>query len=259
MYLSMYVRRWAALALFATLFGATLVATLFGCRESARAQGAYIPAPPQQDSVLYPEQKKDPRVAPHDAHNWYTKDPYSPKNEPKSFVNNDYFAIPTSTNLTALIPIVENGHLGPKNNPRGFWPRYNEGSKDAAFGELKYVLWVFPNHPRALHLLGMLSRETNKPDVPIAYYEKALRLFPDRAYTHAQYGAYLVEIGEKTQGILQLEQALRMDPSLLTARAWLDKAKHSIGMDTDTGVNAPAAAAPPPPPTQRDGMYVPRR
>lgn len=242
------------------LLAIACLAGLFGVRARARAQGSYVPAPPEQDSILYPEQKKDPRVAPRDAHNWYSKDPYVPKNEPKSFVNNDYFGVATNPAAAQLITLVENAHLGPKNNPRGFWPRYNEGNLDQAFGELKYALWVFPNHPRALFLLGMLARQTNKPDVPIAYYEKALRLFPDRAYTHAQYGSYLVEIGEKTQGILQLEQALKMDPNLLPARAWLDKARRSIGIDV--GQTGPAAA----PgddgsggPIQRDGMYVPRR
>ena len=249
----MKTRRWAVPALLL----AACAAAFCGSREQARAQGSYIPAPPEQDSILYPEQKQDPRVAPHDAHNAYTKDPYSPKNEKKGFVNNDYFSIPVNPTAAQLIPIVENGHLGSKNNPRGFWPRYNEGNKDQAFGELKYVLWVFPNHPRALHLLGMLSRETHQPAIPIAYYEKALRLFPGRAYTHAQYGAYLVEIGEKTQGILQLQQALQMDPSLLTARAWLDKAKRSVGMEV--GDLAPGETAPAATPTQQDGMYVPRR
>lgn len=232
------------------------MAAFSSVRDEARAQGSYIPAPPEQDSILYPEQKKDPRIAPHDAHNAYTKDPYSPKNEKKGFVNNDYFSIAVNPTAAQLIPIVENGHLGSKSNPRGFWPRYNEGNKDQAFGELKYVLWVFPNHPRALFLLGMLARETNQPAVPIAYYEKALRLFPDRAYTHAQYGAYLVGIGEKTQGILQLQQALQMDSSLLVARAWLDKAKRSVGLEV--GENTPTSG-PAEQPTQQDGIYVPRR
>jgi tetratricopeptide (TPR) repeat protein len=246
------VRQWAIPALLLAI----CLAAISGVRDQARAQGSYIPSPPEQDSILYPEQKKDPRVAPHDAYNNFNKDPYTPKNERSGFNSQDYFAIPVNPIAAQLIPIVENGHLGPKNNPRGFWPRYNEGNKAQAFGELKYVLWVFPNHPRALHLLGMLARETKQPAVPIAFYEKALRLFPDRAYTRAQYGAYLVDSGEKMQGILQLEQALKMDPTMLTARAWLDKARRSIGMDA--GANAPASGSAERP-MQQDGIYVPGR
>lgn len=247
------MRGWLAWGFGALLMG---IFAISGSQEQARAQGSYIPAPPVQDSVLYPETKKDPRVAPHDAHNIRPTDPYSPKNEKQGFVNNDYFSIPVDATAARLIPIVENGHLGPKNNPRGFWPRYAEGRSNLAFNELQYVLWVFPNHPRALHLLGLLARETHQPSIPIAYYEKALRLFPGRAYTRAQYGAYLVEMGEKMQGILQLEQALKIDPTLLTARAWLDKAKRSIGMSV--GDSAPFGS-PSEQPMQQDGIYVPRR
>ena len=136
---------------------------------------------------------------------------------------------------------MENGHLGPKTNPRGFWPRYTEGNLPLAVNELKYVLWVFPNHPRALHLLGIVSKQLHDTSIPIAFYEKALRLFPDRAFTRAQYGAYLVDIGERAQGIVQLEKALQKDPGLLTARASLDKARREMGLESQPlGQSAPA-------------------
>ncbi|MGE5178133.1 MAG: hypothetical protein ACM3PF_03475 [Bacteroidota bacterium] len=245
------MRAWLLLALIGTIWLLGL-----SSRDEARAQGAFVPVAPEQDSILPGTvTKKDPRVAPRDAYNLNPTDPYVPKNTPQPWATNDYFAIPVNNKGINLIQIVENAHLGPKNNPRGFWPRYLEGRLDQAMHELNYVLWMYPNHPRALHLLGMLARETKQPYIPIAYYEKALRLFPDRAYTHGEYGAYLVEIGETTQGILQLEQALRMDPNLLTARAWLDKAKRSVGLDV--GLTNPSAGDAQP--TQQDGMYVPRR
>lgn len=247
-----WTRNWGIPALLA----AACLTALAGSRHDARAQTRYIPNAPQQDSILYPELKKDPRVAPHDAHNWHSRDPHAPKNEPQLWVNNDYFSIPVDAQAARLIPIVENGHLGPKTNPRGFWPQYQGGRHHLAFLELKYVLWVFPNHPRALHLLGMLARETNQKSVPIAFYEKALRLFPQRAYTRAQYGAYLVEVGETTQGILHLEEALKMDPSMLPARAWLDKARRSIGFSVGAESRPVTGQEQP---TQLDGMYVPRR
>ena len=192
---------------------------------AARAQSYYIPGTPEPDSILYPEARKDPRIAPRDAYNPLAKDPHVPKSEAQMWVNNDYFSVGADPEASRLMPIVENGHLGAKTNPRGFWPRYTEGSLEKAVTELKYVLWVFPNHPRALHLLGIVAKELHDPSIPIAFYEKALRLFPDRAYTRAQYGAYLVDIGEPAQGIMQLEAALKRDPQSLVARAWLDKAK----------------------------------
>jgi tetratricopeptide (TPR) repeat protein len=240
-----------------------LAATLSpGAPALARAQSYYIPHPPQPDSTLNPEEVRDPRVAPRDAHNPYAKDPHVPKNEQKVWANRDYYDIGIEEQATYLIPIVENGHLGLKTNLRGFWPRYNEGNLTVALTELKYVLWVFPNHPRALLLLGMLSKQLKDPTIPIAYYEKALHLFPNRAATRAQYGAYLVDLGERAQGILQLEQALKIDPSLLTARAWLDKARRGQAVTTGAvGESAPApkesAPASQEPPATRG--YVPHR
>lgn len=235
---------------------ALFIAALSGGARTASGQGSYIPRPPESDTILYPEQRHDPRIAPLDAHNPFALDPHVPKNEPKAWVNNDYFTIGSAQQATFLIPVVENAHLGPKTNPRGFWSRYNKGEWTLAAGELKYVLWVFPNHPRALFLLGMVARELKEPTIPIAYYEKAMRLFPTHAYTRAQYGAYLVELGEKLQGIMQLEEALKMDPNSLPARAWLDKAKRELGLDSaELGTPSSPGMAP----VQADGIYVPRR
>ncbi len=235
--------------------GALLLGLVSGAPR-AGAQSSYIPRPPQADTLLYPEQIKDPRVAPRDAHNPISKDPHVPKNEAQLWVNNDYYSIGVDPQAYQLIPIVENGHLGPKTNPRGFWPRYTEGNLPLAVNELKYVLWVFPNHPRALHLLGIVSKQLHDTSIPIAFYEKALRLFPDRAFTRSQYGAYLVDIGERAQGIVQLEKALQKDPGLLTARAWLDKARRELGLESQPlGQSSPVESAP----MQRDGIYVPRR
>jgi tetratricopeptide (TPR) repeat protein len=247
-----------------SLAGPSLVAGLtcltLAASGRAPAQTSYIPRAPESDTLLYPETKKDPRIAPRDAHNPVSRDPRVPKNEPQPWVNRDYFAIATDPEAFRLIPIVENGHLGPKTNPRGFWPRFTKGEHQLAVAELKYVLWVFPNHPRALHLLGMMAKQMKDTSIPIAFYEKALRLFPDRAYTRAQYGAYLVDVGDRTQGLLHLEKALQMNPSDLVARAWLDKARRELGIETGAaGVTAPAASAAETHPMQQDGMYVPRR
>jgi len=228
----------AGLGALGALAVGALLAALLGGAPAARAQSYYIPGTPEPDSILYPETRKDPRIAPRDAYNPLAKDPHVPKSEAQMWVNNDFFSVGADPEASRLIPIVENGHLGPKTNPRGFWPRYSEGSLEKAVTELKYVLWVFPNHPRALHLLGIVAKELHDPSIPIAFYEKALRLFPDRAYTRAQYGAYLVDIGERAQGIMQLEVALKRDPQSLVARAWLDKAKHDQGLATEP---APAA------------------
>ena len=61
------------------------------------------------------------------------------------------------------------------------------------------------------------------------YYEKALKLFPQYAITHAQYGSYLVGIGNSKAGIAQLEKAVEMNPRLMQAHTWLAQAYAKSG------------------------------
>ncbi len=212
---------------------------------AARAQSSYLPNPPLPDSIL-PESREihDPRIAPRDAWNPISKDPHVPKNEYRSWVNQDYFTVITTDQGREFLQVVERPHLGPKTNPRGFWKFYNAGRYMESFVDLRYVLCIFPNHPRALQLLCQVSKQVNMPDVPIAYFEKAIKLFPERGFTHAQYGAYLVDMGEATAGILELQKALNLDPDLLQARAWLTKARRQLGLpDTSAVIGAAALSA----------------
>lgn len=224
----------------------------------AGAQGVYVPRPPEPDTVLIFEEdrsKMDRRISPRDAVHAPNQDPHVPNPHTAAWGSRDYFAISSDVGLQSLIVTVENGHLGSKTNPRGFWPVFMRGQNLLAVNELKYVLGVFPNHPRALQLLNMMARKMSDWTIPIAFYEKAIRLFPQHAYTYAQYGAYLVEAGEKVQGMRQLEKALSMNPELLFARAWMDRARRELGMPQSAEPQAPASTSD----LQLDGIYVPRR
>jgi predicted Zn-dependent protease len=108
-----------------------------------------------------------------------------------------------------------------------------------AQNDLLYTLRKFPNHPRALHMLGELGKATQDYGLPIVHFEKAIKLFPQYAYTHAQYGEYLVEIGAVKAGISELKDAIRIDPNLVLAQAWLDKAYERIGARNRTTSSPP--------------------
>jgi tetratricopeptide (TPR) repeat protein len=216
----------------------------------AAAQSTYIPHAPQTDTLLYPPIKKDKRIIPGHVYELGFDDSHVPSTAHAAWHNRDYFGIPYDAESARLIPIVENGHLGLKTNPRGFWPYFTTGRYAQAVGELKYVLGVFVNHPRALHLLGICATAMGVSDIPIAYYEKAIRFYPKRAFTHAQYGTYLVDIGETMQGMRELNAALALEPDQPMALASLEKAKREMaGM----AHNAAPRAAPP------DSARVPRR
>ena len=132
----------------------------------------------------------------------------------------DYFMRESRYWTQVRIESVEKFHLSDST----FWRDYYLGHYDAGRQELKFILSHVPNHPAALYLLGVLSIKMHDVSQPLQWYERAMRLFPEHAYTRAQYGRYLVDIGNVETGILELEQATRDEPDLAIARAWLDEA-----------------------------------
>jgi tetratricopeptide (TPR) repeat protein len=99
----------------------------------------------------------------------------------------------------------------------------------AAIADLNFVLDRFPNHPRALLLAEAVAGVTGVPTLPLPYYERALKIYPQYALTHSQYGKYLVEIGKIDTGIEELQQAIKISPNLATAHAWLAQAYKKAG------------------------------
>ena len=145
-------------------------------------------------------------------------------------LNNDYFTAHPPLRGEYLLGTVERYHLSAT---KGFWPQFSAGQYTYAFSELKYVLRYFPNHPKALHLLGRIAILTKTPLLPISYYRHALQLYPQYAYTHAQYGRYLSEIGDDDilikEGIAELNNSIEMNPKLAVAYTWLANAYNKIG------------------------------
>jgi tetratricopeptide (TPR) repeat protein len=121
------------------------------------------------------------------------------------------------------LKLVEGAHLNKRVMNDILAGRYS------GIGDLKYTLDKFPNHPKALMLLGMGARLIKDPLLATTYYQKTLRLYPQHAFTHAQYGAYLADIGQVEEGISRLQKAIEIDPKLAVAYAWLSNAYAKIG------------------------------
>lgn len=140
-------------------------------------------------------------------------------------MNWDYFVANGSPETRRLLNQVEQNHLdrswGHSKGVLGFIgdKRYKDAKLD-----LDYTLVRFPNHPKALLLLGMVAKLANEPTLPVRYYETALQLFPQYAVTHAQYGNYLVDIKQMELGIAKLREAVQIDPNLVVAHVWLARA-----------------------------------
>jgi tetratricopeptide (TPR) repeat protein len=142
---------------------------------------------------------------------------------PATTLNHDYFNPNKDPQIQWMIEDQEKYHL----NPAKVYVR--EGKFDKALADLIFFLDRFVNHPHGLALLGAIAKLTNNPSLAIRYYEKAIRLYPQYAITHAQYGAYLADIGNVKAGIVKLKKAIEMNSNLAVAHAWLAKAYYKSG------------------------------
>src|SRR5262249_17285920 len=95
--------------------------------------------------------------------------------------------------------------------------------------DCKYTLDRIANHPKGLALTGMVARLTKNPSFAILYYQRALKWYPQYAITHAQYGGFLVDIGNTKAGIAELQKSIEMDPNLALGHQLLMKAYVKAG------------------------------
>ena len=138
---------------------------------------------------------------------------------PVSGGNYDYFAALGTPGLGKYLEILTNRHQG-----QLVWSRFWSGNYKEPLGDCQYTLERFPNHPRALHLLAEIAKATNDVSMAIPHFEYALKLYPQYAFTHAQYGHYLLDIGAVQAGVGELREALRIEPKQFQAKAWLAEA-----------------------------------
>ncbi len=104
-----------------------------------------------------------------------------------------------------------------------------QGRINDAIADLKYTLERFPNHPKALQYMGLVSKLTNNTEMAIAYYQQALSLYPQYAVTHAQYGQYLLSIGIIDKAIESLKRSIAIEPKSATSYALLAQAYSKQG------------------------------
>ena len=103
------------------------------------------------------------------------------------------------------------------------------GKPERAIAELKFVLRYVPNHPQGLQLMGVVGKLTNRTKLVEQYYAQAIRVFPQYALTHAQFGKFLVDIGRVEDGIEELQKAQSIQPDLKTVFVWLSEAYQKNG------------------------------
>jgi tetratricopeptide (TPR) repeat protein len=134
-------------------------------------------------------------------------------------LDQDYYIANDSTELEGLLKSVDFNHTKKAYD----WIGKGTGLHYAV-SELRYTLDTFPNHPEALQLIGLVARLQKNPSLAVPYFEKALRLFPQYAATHLQFGIYLIALGNTDKGIHELKRTIEIDQQSAVAHAWLAKA-----------------------------------
>lgn len=132
--------------------------------------------------------------------------------------NTDYFNPKDNRNIKLLIADINRAHVNPA------FVHFTQGNMRRVKRALEYILPRIVNHPQALSLAAAYAIYTKKYDWAILHYKRALRLYPQYALTHAQYGKYLTDIDRVEAGIAKLKQAVEIDPKLTVGYVWLARA-----------------------------------
>jgi tetratricopeptide (TPR) repeat protein len=83
---------------------------------------------------------------------------------------------------------------------------------EAAEAAYRALLAAEPNHPEALHLLGMVAQQTKRPDQAEKLVSRAVALRPRMAVYRASLGQVLRDCGKLEAAILSYRHAIRLEP-----------------------------------------------
>jgi predicted Zn-dependent protease len=132
-------------------------------------------------------------------------------------VSYDYYDV-SDPGVQNYMKIVESAHI----NKIPTW--LSQGRYDNAVADVEYALERFPNHPLALQYAAMIAQMTKRTAWANKYFDLAVSSFPSHAITRAQYGLYLVAIGNVDSAIAKLQVSIEMDPKLTAGYVGLAQA-----------------------------------
>ncbi|MGA7180653.1 MAG: tetratricopeptide repeat protein [Thiobacillaceae bacterium] len=93
--------------------------------------------------------------------------------------------------------------------------RYHQGGAlDAAAAAYQKVLSAIPNHFDALHMLGVIEFNRRNLDRSVELLEQAIRIKPDVAVAHMNYGNTLRARGRIQDAIAHYKRAIQLQPDL---------------------------------------------
>ena len=79
------------------------------------------------------------------------------------------------------------------------------------------ILQADPNHPAALHLLGVAAHQVGKNDIAVDLITKALAIKPDFSEAHSNLGLALQGIGKLDEAVVSYNKAISIKPDYAEA------------------------------------------
>ncbi|ODT84870.1 MAG: hypothetical protein ABS69_01625 [Nitrosomonadales bacterium SCN 54-20] len=130
-------------------------------------------------------------------------------------------------------------------SPRQIIPQYlqvavehhKRGNLSQAEAIYQHILQLEPNHPDALHFLGLLARDAGRVDIGIELIRKALRFKPDYVEAHNNLGNTLRQQGKLNDAVASYRAALKLEPRFAEAYGNLGNAFREQGRLDDAMVN----------------------
>jgi protein O-GlcNAc transferase len=107
----------------------------------------------------------------------------------------------------------------------------------------KLILQTNPNHPDALHLLGMVLAQTGRAPEGIELIHKAIAAMPDAALFHMSLGEAQRRVRNVDQSVASFTRSIELDPELVEAHNNLSAALSDIRRFDDAILAAQKAIA----------------
>ena len=90
--------------------------------------------------------------------------------------------------------------------------QHQAGDRSAAEALYRQALNLDPQHPDALHYLGLLYYQTGHLPLGISHLERAVQLRPDASHFHGNLGNAYRAAGQRARAVAAYQQALRLNP-----------------------------------------------
>jgi protein O-GlcNAc transferase len=93
----------------------------------------------------------------------------------------------------------------------------------------KKILEVYPNHPEALHLLGVIAHQSGRNEAAVDLIGKAIHFSPGNPHYYSNMGAALRAMGKTNEAIAWYQKTLELNPDYAEAHNNMGNAFREMG------------------------------